>query len=163
MSWRPVTVPGRPPKECACCAALPAGERPKTWRPTDHAPRTPRCATHQRSRRNTVSKRASERRQETTYGLDAERHTELLSYQGGVCWICRYANGATKALATDHDHATGLVRGKLCGPDNQDVIGRIEMIAGRNGETVFAVIDRIRDYFADPPMARLTREKVTVS
>jgi hypothetical protein len=82
------------------------------------------CATHRRAEdlRQKKAKRAAG--VEKTYGISAEDNHELYLLQGGKCWLCRKATGATKSLAVDHDHATGEVRGRLCGPCNQ-FIGRL--------------------------------------
>lgn len=57
---------------------------------------------------------------QTVYGLAPGDYEKLLAAQGGRCAItgCR-ATGKTKRLAVDHDHASGEVRGLLCGPHNQ--------------------------------------------
>jgi len=54
-------------------------------------------------------------------GVDAARYQEMLREQGGVCAICGQPerhrdalSGKPKALAVDHDHATGAVRALLC-------------------------------------------------
>lgn len=48
------------------------------------------------------------------YGVTLARAEEL--YNQRVCDIC----GATdRAMHTDHDHANGRIRGRLCGPCNQ--------------------------------------------
>jgi hypothetical protein len=53
------------------------------------------------------------------YGLSAADYSALLEKQDGVCDICRRSprillGGRLKALAVDHDHETGRVRGLLC-------------------------------------------------
>jgi Recombination endonuclease VII. len=53
------------------------------------------------------------------YGLKPGEYGKLYLTQGGTCAICRRATGATRALAVDHDHKTGLVRGLLCSPCNK--------------------------------------------
>lgn len=54
------------------------------------------------------------------YGLTAEELAKLESSQGGVCALCgRLPEGVFTTLAIDHDHATGEVRGLLCGPCNR--------------------------------------------
>ena len=149
----------KPTKTCVDCAALPENERPRVPRPTDEAPRAPRCATHRRKRKDLVRIGAREAYQIRTYGLSPREHTALLVFQGHRCAICRRATGATKALATDHDHACcpgrvscgGCVRGKLCGPCNEIVIGRYSVEALR----------RAIEYLRDPPMARLRRLAAT--
>src|SRR6202034_3210108 len=55
---------------------------------------------------------------EKTYGLTEEGYYALLDAQGGVCAICHGECRMGKRLAVDHDHATGRVRGLLCGPCN---------------------------------------------
>jgi hypothetical protein len=57
------------------------------------------------------------------FGIGLDEYTEMLLAQKGVCAICgepetSVRNGKLKALAVDHDHATGAVRGLLCGKCN---------------------------------------------
>lgn len=54
-----------------------------------------------------------------TFGISVERYAEMLRDQGHVCAICRRPEtytqqGSVKALAVDHDHETGAIRGLLC-------------------------------------------------
>lgn len=59
------------------------------------------------------------------FGLTPEDYDRMLAEQGGVCAICRGPEsgkaygGGVKRLAVDHCHATGLVRGLLCGNCNK--------------------------------------------
>jgi hypothetical protein len=84
----------------------------------------PRCATHWRAVVRVRKKAAHEQRVQKTYDLPPGGYEQLYIAQGGVCAICRVANGRTKRLAVDHDHKTGAVRGLLCGPCNQ-LVGRL--------------------------------------
>ena len=60
------------------------------------------------------------------YGLMPKTYAEMLEAQNYVCALCGKTpdtfkrDGVTlkKALAVDHDHATGRVRGLLCTPCN---------------------------------------------
>lgn len=56
------------------------------------------------------------RRQSTVavYGISLERYNEILAQQGGVCAICKETCPTGRALAVDHSHSTGEVRGLLC-------------------------------------------------
>ena len=56
-----------------------------------------------------------------SYGLTKEEYDEMLDDQGGTCAICRREEWTrasitkkTRALAVDHCHVTGNVRGLLC-------------------------------------------------
>ena len=55
------------------------------------------------------------------FGITLEEYNEMLEIQDGACAICGqpetrkdHRTGETRALAVDHDHATGRVRGLLC-------------------------------------------------
>jgi len=60
-----------------------------------------------------------------TYGITAEEYWSIYEFQGGVCYICRRANGKRKRLSVDHCHTTGIVRGLLCSKCNKDVLGHL--------------------------------------
>lgn len=53
------------------------------------------------------------------FNLSQEEYDTMLREQGGVCAICK--KECSKALAVDHDHQTGLVRGLLCNPCNRGI------------------------------------------
>jgi hypothetical protein len=46
------------------------------------------------------------------YGITIEEYNNKLEFQKGACACC--GGKDVKALAVDHDHATGKVRGLLC-------------------------------------------------
>lgn len=97
----------RPCKDC-----LPGSKRP--------APHPgPRCTTHHRAFKKAQKARNHDAAVVRTYGLAPGEYDRIYAAQGGVCAICLRSTGATKRLAVDHNHATGAVRGLLCGPDNQ--------------------------------------------
>lgn len=54
------------------------------------------------------------------YGISQDEYNDLFQRQGGVCAICeqpetkKSSAGGVAALAVDHDHITGAVRGLLC-------------------------------------------------
>ena len=54
------------------------------------------------------------------YGLTVEQYDAILKSQGGRCAICRAErpDSRTKQWHVDHCHATGKVRGLLCGQCN---------------------------------------------
>jgi hypothetical protein len=85
----------------------------------------PRCATHQRIKATADRKRRRAAHIERTYDISAADAHALYVYQGGRCWICGEATGATKALALDHDHADDWPRGRLCGVCNQFIGQRL--------------------------------------
>jgi hypothetical protein len=62
------------------------------------------------------------------YGLSGEEYARQLAAQGGVCAICRHPEtvidnqtGRPRALSVDHDHASGVFRGLLCGRCNRAI------------------------------------------
>ena len=54
------------------------------------------------------------------YGIDKDEYNRMLEAQGGTCLICkksghiRRKNSRPIALAVDHNHETGKIRGLLC-------------------------------------------------
>ena len=119
-----------------------------------------RCHTHTRTkqRRDKQARRfAYVARQ---YGLSPEQYVALLEFQDYRCAVCRIANGTSRALAVDHDHALAklhghpedkacieCVRGLLCGIDNQQVLGRLGVNQLQNAI----------NYKNDPPFQRMRR------
>ncbi len=60
-----------------------------------------------------------DRRLQTKYGITLEQYNDLFAIQAGCCVICEQHQSSFKnALAVDHDHSTGSVRGLLCKPCN---------------------------------------------
>lgn len=54
-------------------------------------------------------------------GLTEESYAALKASQGNACAICATAFPERPEPHIDHDHATGVVRGLLCGPCNQAI------------------------------------------
>lgn len=101
-----------------------------------------RCATHLREEKKRRAERARELRLKKVYGLEPGEYAQIKAAQGGKCFICQRATGASKALAVDHDHTTGYVRGLLCGPCNQTV--------GQARDDI-AYFERAINYLTSPP------------
>lgn len=59
---------------------------------------------------------------ERTYGLTPDEHARLLELQGGTCAVCRKRQ-TMQAMAVDHNHQTGAVRGLLCLGCNKGILG----------------------------------------
>lgn len=45
--------------------------------------------------------------------MTLEQYGAIQEFQGGVCFMCRRANGKTKALAVEHDHEIAKTCGHL--------------------------------------------------
>lgn len=120
-----------------------------------------------RRRRTKAQMESSRRRREaarkhhlkTRHRMTPEQYADLLAIQQGMCFICRRAKGATRALSVDHDHAIARFhcghpheescskcwRGLLCSTCNK-------MLAhGRDDALFFA---RAAEYLAFPPARR---------
>ena len=94
---------------------------------------------------NDVSDR--ERYLQRTYGISEQQYEDLLHEQGGVCAICRKSPGRVR-LAVDHHHASGLIRGLLCGHlCNYRLLGR-GLDSAKLHEAAFW-------YLTDPPAQRI--------
>jgi hypothetical protein len=56
-----------------------------------------------------------DRRQKEYYNLSPEDSEKIVAYQNQTCAICKTPMMRFfRLLATDHDHKTGLIRGKVC-------------------------------------------------
>ena len=102
----------------------------------------PRCGQCHRAVKASRKDAAHELYVLKTYGLKAGQYQALYEAQGGVCWLCRRATGATKMLAVEHDHATGYVRSVACGPCNST-------LAHMRDDPEMA--DRFGKYLRNPP------------
>jgi hypothetical protein len=114
-----------------------------------------RCATHLRAFKTRQRKQKRARQIERTYDITEADNHELFLFQGGRCWLCRKATGATKSLAVDHDHATNEVRGRLCGPCNQFI--------GKLGDDPEAARRLVAYLTGDTPYRRLKAQQLLES
>lgn len=48
------------------------------------------------------------------FKITVEEYEQMLKNQNSVCWICQKKCETNYALAVDHDHKTGNIRGLLC-------------------------------------------------
>lgn len=71
------------------------------------------CAPHSAEGPQRERAQMLRRARERQYGLTHDEYLTLLEAQGGTCAICRDSE-QRRALAVDHDHVTGQVRGLLC-------------------------------------------------
>lgn len=53
-----------------------------------------------------------------SFGITIEDYERMFVQQNGVCAVCSSPPAAKKALAVDHCHESGLIRGLLCDPCN---------------------------------------------
>lgn len=69
-------------------------------------------------RRKYMQKKTEVKRKELR-PLELSPYQYMLENQNGVCAICSNVDKSGRALAIDHDHKTGFVRGLLCGSCNR--------------------------------------------
>lgn len=145
--------PERRPGECVDCYI--ASPRPHRVRPTDAAPRRPRCATHLRAERKRAKAAAHATYVTRTYGISKEFQAALWEFQGKACPCGRQP---TRFPDTDHDHRLArehdhpvnqaceeCMRGLCCRACNTYVLGRYS-------PTQLRALAR---YLEDPPAQRL--------
>lgn len=68
----------------------------------------------------------SHKERERKFGITRQEYAELFHRQDGTCAICKKPEtamrmGKIKALAVDHNHTTGAVRGLLCSDCNTGI------------------------------------------
>lgn len=123
------------------CIDCPEGGKRPVTRPG------PRCATHQRNRKAKAKVTQHESYVQRVYGLGPGDYARVYEFQGGVCALCQRSTGKVKMLACDHDHATGLFYGELCGPCNKDIMGW--------SRRDVAYFERCIQYLLNPPAKQL--------
>ena len=91
----------------------------------DHQTKEGRAAyqlVYRSKRRDTDMQKHRQRK----YGLDLATYSAMVAEQDNKCAICAQTETATrhgkvKALAVDHDHTTGKIRGLLCSDCNTGI------------------------------------------
>lgn len=116
-------------------------------RPAPHP--GPRCFSHHKEKLKRDEDRARDQKYRKLYGITLDDYNRLYAFQGGKCYVCRWATGKTKYLAVDHDHETGEVRGLLCSRDNR-MIGY-----ARDNPEYF---ERTAEYLRNPPYKRMREQ-----
>lgn len=111
----------------------------------------PRCYSCDRARRSLTRNTARAGRLKALYGLSADEYDRVKAYQGGVCAICQRANGSVRALAVDHDHSTGIIRGTICKYDNR--------LLGFARDDI-AYFERAIEYLKNPPAVQVLGERI---
>lgn len=118
----------------------------------------PRCQTHRIQRRNKLRSTAHDAYVLKVYNITGDQYWALYEAQGGKCYMCQRATGASKRLSIDHDHACcpgstscgQCVRGLLCSTDNS-WLGHIR-------DKVEAV-RRTEQYLTNPPARAVLERK----
>lgn len=93
------------------------------------------CASCARGLKKARALEAHDRRIEATKGITGAEYWAIYKAQGGRCALCRRAQGKSKRLALDHDHACQeghdprfacrkCARGLCCQNCNRNVLGR---------------------------------------
>ncbi len=105
-----------------------------------------------RVRRKDRREKARNSWQVRSFGITVEEGDTITALQGGGCICAPWTgyNGNSRSLSTDHDHETGMIRGKLCKHCN-DLLGRVKDDP-RYFEAMIA-------YLTDPPAKRALGER----
>lgn len=111
------------------------------------------CTACLRERKQAKRETSRNARQVRTFGMTSAEGDLIVEFQGGGCICAEWTgyNGNSRSLSTDHDHKTGVVRGKLCKHCN-DLLGRI-----KDNPEYFR---RMIAYLENPPAVRLFGERV---
>lgn len=80
-----------------------------------------RCRAAERAKYHENPLKARDDRLRYKYGIGLDEYRDMEARQGGVCAICGLKCKTGRELAVDHNHATGEVRGLLCGKCNKGI------------------------------------------
>jgi Recombination endonuclease VII len=95
------------------------------------------------------ARRAKSAYLQRTYAITLEEWESILAFQGGTCAICGEPP-KTRALHTEHDHSTGLVRGLACFFCNAQILRQ---------RVTPELLRRAADYLDDPPAVKVLGER----
>lgn len=126
----------------------------ESYRPAAKGAARNRCATHHRAVVKAAKVRKHENHIALRYNLPEGDYNRLYEYQGRKCYICHRANGSSKNLAVDHQHAHcpgpkscgKCVRGLACSKCNW-------MLSHARDDINF--FQRAIDYLTYPPYKRM--------
>jgi gas vesicle protein len=96
-------------------------ERSKKWREENKEEIRSKASEHYKNNKDHYREKSRNKHLINVFGIDYIQYMEMLDKQNGVCAICgnpevviEKRTGKIKALAVDHDHNTGKIRGLLC-------------------------------------------------
>lgn len=105
----------------------------------------------QRARHAANPRLTKDRTLRKKFNLTIEQYDALLAAQGGRCFICQRKPAKDRALAVDHNHVTGRVRGLLCPSQcNYRLLGAFHEDAD--------LFERAAEYLRNPPCLALGLE-----
>lgn len=93
-------------------------ERTRAWRRKNKHKVVAASAKWRDANREHVRRNLRNYKLRITYGIGIDTYEQMLQSQGGVCAICKGTPKGKINFCVDHDHATGAVRGLLCGTCN---------------------------------------------
>lgn len=139
-------VVAQTPKSVPCCKDCGSTTRKLIYQ----GPRCTSCWRIEKKRRKLARR---DQYQQRTFGITLEEGELVRIAQGGGCVCAPWTgyNGRTRALSTDHDHKTGVIRGKLCKHCN-DLLGRV-----RDDPRYFELM---AEYLRNPPAVRVLGERI---
>lgn len=117
-------------KQCTKCGETkPTSEfykqRGKYLRPNCKSCENKRSRAYHHANRDKRVKQISEYGKRSKYGIAPDEYEKLVASHGGKCGICGMEEVIGRALAIDHDHKSGKVRGLLCSNCNNG-LGRFK-------------------------------------
>jgi hypothetical protein len=108
-------------RDCQSCCVAKARARRAAWSAERRRVDQDRSNARRAARREADPLLVRKENLRRNFGLSHAEYDALLAGQAGVCAICHqfHANKGQTYLQVDHDHATGAIRGLLCGQCNK--------------------------------------------
>jgi hypothetical protein len=123
----------------------------------------PRCVTHWRARKKSISEQAHAQRIGTTYELTPDQYWAIYAAQGNKCFVCQKSTGKARRLAVDHDHLLALEHGH---DPKQGCVRCIRALLCKRCNTLIGWLDvealqRAIIVLTDPPARKILFPEVT--